>query len=70
MSLFILTLISAFVVVVLAFLCMAIGWLITGKSKIKGGMCGRDPTKKKESKSCGDDVRCDLCEDDDEKKRP
>lgn len=48
----------AFVVIVLALACLAIGWLITGKTKIEGGACGRDPTKKRE-----DDCQslCSMC---------
>ncbi len=51
----------AFVVIVIAIACMAIGWLITGKTKIERGACGRDPTKKRDD-SCETTTSCDLCE--------
>jgi hypothetical protein len=51
----------AFVIIVLAIACLAIGWLITGKTKIERGACGRDPTKKRDA-SCETDTSCDLCE--------
>lgn len=56
MSNLFLTLIIAFVIIVFAIALLAIGWLITGKTKIEKA-CGRDPTKKRES-SCH---ACDLC---------
>jgi hypothetical protein len=51
-----LTLIIAFVMIVFAIALLAIGWLVTGKTKIEKA-CGRDPTKKKEE-SCH---TCELC---------
>lgn len=61
MSNLFLTLVLAFVFIVLAIACLAIGWLITGKSKIERGSCGRDPTKKQNT-DCGGEVSCTLCE--------
>lgn len=55
-----LTLMIAFIVIVIAIACLAIGWLITGKTKIERGACGRDPTQKRES--CDTKFTCDLCE--------
>lgn len=55
-----LTLIIAFVVIVIAIAALAIGWLITGKTKIERGSCGRDPTKPREE-SCKTTASCDLC---------
>lgn len=60
-----LTLIIAFVVVVFAIALLAIGWLITGKTKLEK-QCGKDPTKKR-SASCHS---CDLCSHTDEKAKP
>ncbi len=57
MSNLFLTLVIAFVIIVFAIAFLAIGWLITGKTKIEKA-CGRDPTKKKDS-SCH---ACELCE--------
>ncbi len=58
MSNLFLTLVIAFVVIVLAIACLAIGWLITGKTKLERGACGRDPTQPKDA-SC--QSSCDLC---------
>ncbi len=69
MSTLLITLLIAFVVVVAAVSLLGIGWLLTGKSKIRAGTCGRDPNKKKDKASCGTDVSCSLCDrTDDEKK--
>jgi hypothetical protein len=54
-----LTLVIAFVIIVFAIAFLAIGWLITGKTKLERG-CGKDPTKKKD-KSCN---TCDVCSQD------
>jgi len=51
-----LTLVIAFVIIVIAIALLAIGWLITGKTRIEKG-CGRDPTKKRDD-SC---QSCDVC---------
>lgn len=56
MSNLFLTLVVAFVVIVFAIALLAIGWLITGKTRIEKA-CGRDPTKKKEDQC----QSCDLC---------
>lgn len=61
MSTLILTLILSFVIVLLALFSLAIGWVITGKQKIKGGTCGRVPKKRDEVEGCGTDISCDLC---------
>jgi len=69
MSSLILTLTLAFVVTVIAILLLAISWLITGKSKIRGGTCGRDPTKKQpEDEDCGTKTSCQLCKKPDDDK--
>jgi hypothetical protein len=52
-----LTLMIAFVVIVMGIACLAIGWLIKGKTNID--RCGRDPTKKRDE-SCST-ASCDLC---------
>ena len=58
MSNLFLTLVIAFVIIVLAIASLAIGWLITGKTKIERGSCGRDPTKPKDD-HC--QSVCNLC---------
>lgn len=55
-----LTLLIAFIVIVLALASLAIGWLITGRARIERS-CGKDPTKKKDE-NCGDSTSCDLCD--------
>lgn len=55
-----LTLVIAFVIIVIAIACLAIGWLITGKTKIERGACGRDPNQKQED--CDSNTGCSLCE--------
>lgn len=62
------TLILAFAVVTIAFILLAIGWLLTGKSKIHPGACGKDPTKSSNDKSCGTKISCLLCKKTEEKK--
>jgi hypothetical protein len=65
------TLVIAFVIVIIAVGLMAIGWLITGRSRMQPGACGRDPTKKRdESKECGPSVSCMLCDKKEEEKKP
>lgn len=55
------TLIAAFILILASLALLGIGWLITGKSKIKPGACGKLPNQKKD-KSCGEKSSCDLCE--------
>lgn len=59
------------VLVILALLMIGLSWVLTGKQKVKGGTCGRDPTKDKD-KSCGTKASCTLCENGnkEEKKTP
>ena len=68
MSTLLVTLVLSFIIVLFALCALAIGWLITGKSKIKGGTCGRVPKKKEEVDGCGTDISCDLCSGMEEKK--
>ena len=70
MSTLLLTLVIAFVIVVIAIGLMAIGWLITGRSRIQPGACGRDPNKKRNDREeCGTSVSCQLCEKHEEKEK-
>ncbi len=70
MSNIVLTLIIAFVIILIAFAGIGLGLLITGKMGFKLGTCGRNP-KQKRDKECGKDVSCSICqpeqEDDDTK---
>lgn len=71
MSTLLLTLAIAFVIVVLAIGLMAIGWLITGRSRLQPGACGKDPNKKRDKEGCGTSANCQLCEKNDEtEKKP
>lgn len=60
MSTLLTTLLIAFIIITLAIASLAIGWLITGKQKLKPGACGRDPNKAKDD-HCGSEVDCQLC---------
>jgi hypothetical protein len=59
----------AAILIIIALLLIGLSWLLTGKQKIKGGTCGRDPTKKQD-KSCGTKVDCQLCDRGEEKEEP
>ncbi len=61
MGTFFITMIIAFIIVLLAVAALGIGWLLTGKPKLKAGACGRDPNKKQDE-DCGSSVNCQLCE--------
>jgi hypothetical protein len=67
MSELLVTLALAFGVVVVALAMLGISWLITGKSKLRPGACGRDPNKKRDDE-CGTEADCQLCKKDDKKK--
>lgn len=58
MSNLFLTLVIAFVVIVLALACLAIGWLVTGKPKNKRGVHTVDSAK---FKTEGCDTTCHTC---------
>jgi hypothetical protein len=67
----VLTIIMAFVLVAACMLLLGIGWLITGKTKIERGACGRNPHKKNNDKiNCGPDLTCSLCENEKRSKKP
>lgn len=57
MSNLFLTLVLAFLVVVLALACLAISWLVTGKNRLRKG-CGQSPP----SSSCKTKGSCSLCD--------
>jgi hypothetical protein len=61
MSTVLLTLGIAFIIVMFAMSLLGISWLLTGKSRIQPGACGKDPTKKK-TDSCGTSAHCQLCD--------
>lgn len=67
MSTLMLTILIAFVFVILAIAGLAIGWLFTGKSSIRAGSCGRLPNKDRDQ-GCGTNSTCSLCEKETEKK--
>lgn len=59
MSTLVITIIIASILIELALIGLGISWLLTGKSSLRPGACGRDPTKKKDECSKNS---CDLCE--------
>lgn len=62
MSQLLITLGIAFALITLGILLMGIGWVITGKSKLKGGMCGRAPSKKNDPETeCNRQTGCGIC---------
>lgn len=68
MSNIIVTVSAAFVIIILCLFMLGIGWFLTGKAKLRLGMCGRTPTLKKDkSKGCGTDPQCPLCGGSDDK---
>lgn len=62
MSTLLITLGFAFAIVLIAVALLAIGWLLKGKSILRPGACGRDPTKNRDEKECGSKSSCSLCE--------
>lgn len=60
MSSLLLTLAIAFIIVLISIGLLAIGWLISGKARIRPGACGRDPHKNREE--CGTSTSCQLCD--------
>lgn len=56
------TIIFAFILIVICLALLGLGWLITGKSKIQRGACGRNPHEQKGDTDCSRQV-CTLCED-------
>lgn len=53
----------AIFLIFMAIVLLGIGLLITGKSKLEAGACGRDPTHhKKRTDKCGTDISCTLCD--------
>ena len=62
MSSLLVTLGFAFAIVLIAVVLMAIGLLLKGKSILRPGACGRDPTKKRDEGDCGSKSSCSLCE--------
>lgn len=54
------TITAAFILIGGALALIGIGYMLTGKSKIQPGSCGRAPSQKKDE-NCGNDVTCELC---------
>lgn len=69
MSTLLLTLGLAFVIVVIAICCLAISWLIKGKSSLRPGACGRDPNKNRDEECDSEKSSCHLCKRPDEEKK-
>lgn len=60
MDTLIVTLLISFILVVLALAALAIKWVLTGKSDLRAGSCGRYPSKQKDQE-CGTNETCPLC---------
>jgi len=60
MSSFAVTLIITIVLVGLAIAGLAIGLILTGKSKLRRGSCGLDPTKLRDNE-CDKEKSCNVC---------
>ena len=56
------SLLLAVVFVLIAVGVISIGWILTGKSGVRLGMCGRNPKE-----DCGKSISCSLCEKTDKK---
>lgn len=69
MSTLIITLLVAFVATVSAITLLAIGWLISGRSRVVRGGCGMDPKKLRDGQ-CGDSHNCALCDREPMKQEP
>lgn len=61
MSTLMITLLVAFLATVFAITCLAIGWLLSGRSRIVRGSCGMAP-KQKRDEECGKEQHCSLCD--------
>lgn len=59
MSTLLVTLAIAFVFIAISIAALAIGWLLTGKSNVQAGACGKAPHRKKDEQ-CGSGA-CSLC---------
>lgn len=62
------TVIIASVLVLAALFALSIGWVLTGKHKIKGGTCGQAPSKRK-NESCGTEASCIICKNHEDNER-
>ncbi|MCB1119019.1 MAG: hypothetical protein KDK65_03575 [Chlamydiia bacterium] len=52
---------TTFVFILFALSILGIGWLLTGKTGIRPGGCGRFSEK---NDQCGKEHKCQLCDDD------
>jgi hypothetical protein len=60
MSGLVVTIIITVILVLLAVAGLSIGLILTGKSRLDRGACGRIPQKKRDD-HCGQDIVCPLC---------
>ncbi len=60
-----------FIIIVICIFMLGIGLFVTGKTKLRLGMCGKVPTQKKsKSNKCGNEMTCPLCGNKDESDIP
>lgn len=60
MNITLVTLLVAFIIMIACLALLGIGWLLTGKSKMEAGACGRAPGQKR-GEDCGAKESCALC---------
>ena len=54
------TVVGAIILMGIVVVIALIGWLITGKNRLRKGSCGWDPSKKEDSCSiCGHEKKCE-----------
>lgn len=63
MSTLFVTFLIAFAIILIALAALGLSWLLKGKSSIRSGTCGRDPTKKRDDNQCNTNSSCNLCDD-------
>lgn len=62
MNMTLITLGIAFFIVLLCLILLGISWIFTGKSRLRVGMCGKDPTKKRSNDAgCETKNTCGIC---------
>lgn len=55
------TLLATSIVVLISICLLAIGWLLTGKSRIIRGACGMDPHRLRDQECGKNELECGLC---------
>lgn len=61
--------VSAFLLMLLVIACLAIGWIMTGKVRLRRGGCGMIPKEGKKNSPCSICGADKVCEEEEEKKK-